>query len=147
MQAPANKPGKPAREGRKRLKQAIYKRDPAKPEQAPHKPEELKHDKLFSIRFTQAEWEGILRKASQAGNTPTAIVRAGALGLPMPMVVTHRWTQQERDDYRVLVNKFNTLNRQQGISSGTEQEAPAETAELCSLLRRLLSTLVPPQVG
>lgn len=46
---------KPKQEGRKRLKKAIYQRDPKKPDQAPKKPEELKHSRSLTIRFTKSE--------------------------------------------------------------------------------------------
>ena len=136
------------KKGRKRLRKAIYKRDPEKPDQAPRKPPELVHGKSQSVRFTQAEWASILLKATQAGKTPSAFIRASALGVEMRAVVGRVWTKEERTDYRVLVDKLNMLTLAPAADTGDDaRQLSADTAELCVLIRQLLTELVPPQVG
>lgn len=131
--------------GRKRLRKAIYKRNPDKPEEAPKKPEELVRGKSRSIRFTASEWAGIVTKATLAGTTPTNIVRAGALGLKMQAVVSREWTPEERVDYRALVNGLNNLN-QLTKSVNLLAHERGQVAELYAWMRPLLAALVPARI-
>lgn len=136
---------KPKQEGRKRLRKAIYQRDPDKPDQAPRKPKELKHSRSLTIRFTKSEWDLIAKDAELASTTPTAIVRAGALGLTVRAVVARAWTDDERATYRALVGEMNNLNQlAKAAHLGTALQA--EAAALYATLRLLLGELVPPQV-
>lgn len=135
---------RPRQEGRKRLKKAIYQRDPDKPDQAPRKPKELKHSRSLTIRFTKSEWDLIAKNAELAGTTPTAIVRSGALGLSVRAIVARAWSDAERDTYRALVggmNNLNQLTKATHLDSGLQTEATA----LFASLRRLLAELVPAQ--
>jgi hypothetical protein len=130
---------------RKHLRKAVYKRDPNAPEKAPTKPEELVHGKNFTLRFTQGEWESIKAKAMLAGVKPTAVVRAGALGLELRAVVSRVWTPEERVEYRELVNATNILKQQ----SERKDLAPAEQSKMEELyveMRRLLAALVPARI-
>lgn len=131
--------------GRKRPSKAIYQRDPAEPQAAPKKPKHLVRGASLTVRFTKAEWESIQVKATQAGTTPTAIVRAGALGVSVQAVVSRQWTPEERADYRALVNGMNNLNQLAKASHlGTLERAQMQ--ELYASMRFLLASLVPAQV-
>lgn len=135
---------KPKQEGRKRLKKAIYQRNPDKPDQAPQKPEELKHSRSLSIRFTKSEWALITKNAELGATTPTAIVRAGALGLRVRAIVARAWTDADRTLHKALVGGMNNLNQ---LTKATHLDAALqeEAAALFASLRRLLAELVPPQ--
>ena len=135
---------RPRQEGRKRLKKAIYQRDSDKPDQAPRKPKELKHSRSIGMRFTESEWDLIAKNAELAGTTPTAIVRAGALGLSVRAIVARAWSDGERDTYRALVGGMNNLNQ---LTKATHLGAglQAEATTLFASLRQLLAELVPPQ--
>jgi hypothetical protein len=135
---------RPRQEGRKRLKKAIYQRDPDKPDQAPRKPKELKHSRSLTIRFTKGEWDLIAKNAELAGTTPTAIVRSGALGLSVRAIVARAWSDAERDTYKALVGGMNNLNQ---LTKATHLGATlqAEATTLFTSLRRLLAELVPAQ--
>jgi len=132
--------------GRKRPRKTIYKRNPEEPQAPPKKPKHLVRGKSLPIRFTEAEWVGIQGKATQAGTTPTAIVRAGALGVAVQAVVSRQWTLEERADYRALVNGMNNLNQLTKASHLGNLER-AQVQELYARLRSLLAALVPAQVG
>ena len=132
--------------GRKRPSKAVYQRDPAEPQAAPKKPKHLVRGESLTVRFTEAEWESIQAKATQAGTTPTAIVRAGALGVAVQAVVSRQWTPEERADYRSLVNGMNNLNQLAKASHlGTLERAQVQ--QLYASMRSLLASLVPTQVG
>lgn len=134
---------KPKQGGRKRLKKAIYQRDPDKPDQAPKKPKESKHSRSLSIRFTKSEWELIAKNAELGATTPTAIARAGAVGLRVRAIVARAWTDDERATYKALVggmNNLNQLTKAAHLGSAVQEEA----AELFATLRRLLAELMPP---
>lgn len=135
---------KPKQEGRKRLRKAIYERDPDKPEQAPRKPKELKHNKSLTIRFTASEWKLIAKNAELAGTTPTAIVRAGALELKVRAIVARTWADEERETYRALVGGMNNLN-QLTKAAHLGATLQVEASALFATLRQLLAELVPPQ--
>ena len=135
---------KSKQEGRKRLKKAIYQRDPDKPDQAPRKPRELKHSRSLTIRFTKSEWDLIVKNAELGATTPTAIVRAGALGLRVRAIVARAWTDADRTLHKALVNGMNNLNqltKAVHLGAALQQEAGA----LFTSLRRLLAELVPSQ--
>jgi hypothetical protein len=135
---------RPRQEGRKRLKKAIYQRDPDKPDQAPRKPRELKHSRSLTIRFTKSEWDLIAKNAELAGTTPTAVVRAGALGLSVRAIVARAWSDAERATYKALVcglNNLNQLTRATHLGAGLQ----AEATTLFTSLRGLLAELVPAQ--
>ena len=135
---------KSKQEGRKRLRKAIYERDPDKPKQAPRKPKELKHNRSLTIRFTTNEWELIAKNAELASTTPTAIVRAGALELKVRAIVARTWADDERETYRALVGGVNNLNQlAKAAHLGTALQA--EAVALFAVLRQLLAELVPPQ--
>lgn len=135
---------KPKQEGRKRLRKAIYERDPDKPDQAPRKPKELKHSRSLTIRFTKSEWDLIVKDAELANTTPTAIVRAGALKLKVRAIVARAWADEERETYRALVGEMNNLNQlAKATHLGTALQA--EAAALFAVLRQLLAELIPPQ--
>ena len=131
-------------EGRRRPKKAVYQRDPNKPDQAPRKPRELKRSHSVGMRFTKSEWDLIEKNAELAGTTPTAIVRAGALGLSVRAIVARAWAEEERATYRALVGGMNNLNQ---LTKATHLEAAlqAEAAALFATLRGLLAELVPSQ--
>lgn len=131
--------------GRKRLRKAIYKRNPEEPQAAPKKPEELVRGESLSVRFTKSEWNSIVTKATLAGTTPTNIVRAGALGLKMQAVVSREWTPEERVDYRALVNGLNNLNQLTKSVNLTAHEH-GQVAELYAWMRPLLVALVPARI-
>lgn len=135
---------KPKQEGRKRPKKTIYQRDPDKPNQAPRKPEELRHSHSLTIRFTRSEWALIAKNAELGATTPTDIVRAGALGLRVRAIVARAWTDADRTLHKALVNGMNNLNQ---LTKATHLGAAlqAEAAALFGSLRRLLAELVPPQ--
>nr|GEW49967.1 hypothetical protein [Tanacetum cinerariifolium] len=103
------------------------------------KPKHLVHGKNFTVRFTQSEWDGILLKATLAGDTPTTIVRAGALGLELRAVLSRVWTDAERVDYRALIKAANNFNEQ----SKREDLEPHERSQL----QKLLSAYVLQQQG
>ena len=135
---------KPKQEGRKRLRKAIYQRDPDKPDQAPRKPKELKHSRSLTIRFTKSEWDFVANKAERGATTPTAIVRAGALELTLRAVVARAWTTDDRTTYKGLVGGMNNLNqlaKAAHLGTALQEEAGA----LYATLRGLLAELVPPQ--
>jgi Bacterial mobilisation protein (MobC) len=134
---------KPEQEGRKRLRKAIYQRDPDKPEQAPRKPKEMKHSRSLTIRFTKSEWDLIVKNAELGSTTPTAIVRAGALGQTVRAIVARAWTDADRTVYKALVGGMNNLNQ---LAKATHLGAAlqAEATQLFASLRRLLAELVPP---
>lgn len=135
---------KTKQEGRKRLKKAIYQRDPDKPDQAPKKPKELKHSRSLTIRFTKSEWGLIAKNAELGATTPTAIVRSGAVGLRVRAIVARAWTDDERTTYKALVGGMNNLNQlAKSAHLGTALQAEATT--LFTSLRQLLAELVPPQ--
>lgn len=135
---------KPKQEGRKRLRKAIYERDPDKPDQAPRKPKDLRHSRSLTIRFTKSEWELIEKNAELGATTPTAIVRAGALGLRVRAIVARAWTDADRGIYKTLVGGLNNLNQlTKATHLGTALRE--EAAALFASLRRLLAELVPPQ--
>ena len=138
-------PGKrPKQDGRKRLKKAIYQRDPDKPEQAPRKPRELKHSRSLTIRFTKSERDLIAKNAELGATTPTAIVRAGALGLRVRAIVARAWTDADRTLHKDLVGGMNNLNQlTKAMHLGVTLQA--EASALYATLRRLLAELVPPQ--
>ena len=131
-------------DGRKRLRKAIYQRDPDKPDQAPRKPRELKHSRSLTTRFTKSEWELIAKNAELASMTPTAIVRAGALELKVRAIVARTWADDERETYRALVGGMNNLN-QLAKAAHLGIALQAEAAALFAVLRQLLAELVPPQ--
>jgi len=131
--------------GRKRLRKAIYKRNPEKLQEAPKKPEELVRGKSLSLRFTKSEWDSIVTKAMLAGTTPTNIVRAGALGLKIQAVVSREWTPEERVDYRALVNGLNNLN-QLTKSVNLAAHERGQVTELYAWMRPLLAALVPARI-
>ncbi|MGI4735322.1 MAG: plasmid mobilization protein [Janthinobacterium lividum] len=135
---------RPRQEGRKRLKKAIYQRNPDKPDQAPRKPKELKHSRSLTVRFTKSEWDLIAKNAELAGTTPTAVVRAGALGLSVRAIVARAWSDAERATYKALVGGMNNLNQ---LTKATHLGATlqAEATTLFTSLRRLLAELVPAQ--
>jgi Bacterial mobilisation protein (MobC) len=135
---------KPTQEGRKRLRKAIYQRDPEKPEQAPRKPRELKHSRSLTIRFTKSEWDLIVKNAELGSTTPTAIVRAGALELKVRAIVARVWSDDERETYRALVGEMNNLN-QLAKATHLGSALQAEAAALYAVMRQLLAELVPPQ--
>lgn len=131
--------------GRKHPRKAVYERDPTALDKPPTKPKHLVHGKNFTLRFTQSEWDGIVLKATLAGDTPTAIVRAGALGLELRAVLSRVWTQAERVDYRALVKAANNFNEQ----SKREDLEPHERSQLQTLyaeMLRLLAELVPARI-
>lgn len=131
--------------GRKHPRKSIYKRDPNAPEKAPKKPEELVHGKVFSLRFTQGEWESITTKATLGGVTPTAVVRAGALELELRAVLSRVWTPEERVEYRKLVNAANHF-KQQAERKDLEPEERRQVEELYAEMRLLLAALVPARI-
>ena len=135
---------KPKQEGRKRLKKAIYQRDPDKPDQAPRKPKELKHSHSLTIRFTRSEWDLIAKNAELGATTPTDIVRAGALGLRVRAILSRAWTYDDRKLHKALVGGMNNLN-QQTKATHLGAALQAEATALFASLRRLLAELVPPQ--
>lgn len=132
--------------GRKHPRKAVYKRNPNAPDKAPKKPEELVHGKNFTLRFTQSEWDSIVVKATLAGVTPTAIVRAGALGLELRAVVSRVWTPEERVDYRALVTGANNFN-QQSQSEHLEPHERSQREALYTEMLRLLAVLVPARIA
>ncbi|GAA3985055.1 hypothetical protein [Hymenobacter antarcticus] len=131
--------------GRKRLSKAVYKRDPNAPDKAPMKPEELAYSKVFSLRFTQSEWESITTKAALGSVTPTVIVRAGALELELRAVLSRVWTLEERAEYRELVNATNYYMKK-AERKDLEPEERRQMQELYVEMRRLLDTLVPARI-
>lgn len=135
---------KPKQEGRKRLKKAIYQRDPDRPDRAPHKPKELKRSHTLTIRFTKSEWDLIVKNAELGATTPTDIVRSGALGLRVRAIVSRAWTDDDRKLHRALVGGMNNLN-QLTKAAHLGAALQAEATALFTSLRRLLAELVPPQ--
>lgn len=131
--------------GRQHPPKRTYKRDPTNPEQAPKKPKKLAKKKSLNIRFTQSEWDGLLTKATLAGNTITNIIRAGALGLEIRAVVSREWTAEEREEYRALVNKMNGLGQLTKAANLTAPEQE-QVQEMYDWMRKLLAELVPPRI-
>jgi hypothetical protein len=131
--------------GRKHPRKSVYKRNPSAPHEAPKKPEELVHDKVFSIRFTQSEWESITKKAALGSVTPTAVVRAGALELKLQAVLSRVWTPEERVEYRKLVNAANCF-KEQAERKDLEAEERRQMEELYAEMRLLLAALVPARI-
>ena len=135
---------KPNQEDRKRLKKAIYQRDPDKPDQAPRKPKDQRHSHSLTIRFTKSEWDLIVKNAELGATTPTDIVRSGALGLRVRAIVARAWTEADRTLHKALVNGMNNLNqltKAAHLGAALREEAAA----LFVSLRQLLAELVPPQ--
>jgi hypothetical protein len=131
--------------GRKHPRKAVYERDPNALDKPPTKPKHLVHGKNFTVRFTKSEWDGILLKATLAGDTPTTIVRAGALGLELRAVLSRVWTDAERVDYRALIEAANNFNKQ-SKRADLEPHERSQLQKLYAEMLRLLAELVPARI-